>query len=188
MKWPTARDLRRLNLVTHRDVGYFVSSLVVAYCLSGVALNHVDAWNPDFVIHKRHVTVKTRASVDELTSTEIEELDALVGERRHRIVDYPTRTQAKIYYEHATLHVNLVEGTGLYERVARRPLFYQVNVLHRNSFKPWRWAADVFAVLLALVGVTGLCVLRGANGIRGRGKWLILAGAVPPVVALVLHA
>lgn len=187
MRWPTARELRRANLVTHRDLGYVVSSLVIAYCLSGIALNHVDLWDPDFVIHKEQVVVPARSSVEALEPAEIERLDALVGESRHRIVDYPTRTQVKIYYESATLHVNLVEGTGLYERVARRPLFHQVNVLHRNSFKPWRWVADVFALLLAAVGATGLFVLRGANGIGGRGKWLILAGATPPVIALLLH-
>ncbi len=187
MRWPTARELRRLNLVTHRDLGYFVSALTVAYCLSGVALNHVDLWNPDFVIHKREVSVPTRASVDGLTRAELEGFDALVGEARHRLVDYPTRNQLKLYYEQATLHVNLADGKASYERISRRPLFYSVNVLHRNSFKPWRWFADVFAVLLAAVGVTGLFVLRGKTGLGGRGKWLMLAGAGPPVVALLLH-
>lgn len=187
MSWATARGLRRLNLVTHRDLGYFVSALTITYCLSGVALNHVDVWNPDFVIHKREVTVPTRPSVDGLTEADLAGFDALVGEPRRRLVDYPTRTQAKLYYEQATLHVNLVDGTGNYERISRRPMFYSANVIHRNSFKPWRWFADVFAVLLALVGATGVLVLRGKNGLGGRGKWLMLAGAAPPVIALLLH-
>jgi len=183
---PSVRDLRRLNVATHRDVGYFVSALVIAYCVSGLALNHVDVWNPDFVVHKRRISIPVRGEA-KLTPQEIESFGALVGEEHFRVYDYPTRDQVKIYYESATLHLDLSAGKGLYERVARRPLFYQVDVLHRNSFKPWRWAADVFAVLLVLVSATGLFVLRGAQGLAGRGKWFIAAGALPPLVALLLH-
>jgi len=180
------RDLRHLNIATHRDVGYFVSALVIAYCLSGLALNHVDVWNPDFVIHKRRVTIEARVDA-KLTPADIEAYGRLVDEQHYRVYDFPTRDQVKIYYETATLHLDLAAGTGLYERVTRRPLFYQVNVLHRNSFKPWKWAADGFAVLLLLVNITGMFVLRGKQGLGGRGKWLIAAGALSPIIALVLH-
>jgi len=181
------RSLRRLNVVTHRDLGYFASSLVVAYCLSGLALNHADVWNPDFVVHKREITIARRASAAEVTLADVERYGTLVGEVRHRVWDAPTPDQIKIYYADATLHLDLVAGTGRYERIARRPFFYQVDVLHRNSWKPWRWAADVFAVVLVTINLTGLFILRGRQGLGGRGKWLVLAGAVPPTVALVLH-
>ncbi|MBP7949340.1 MAG: hypothetical protein KA004_06765 [Verrucomicrobiales bacterium] len=49
--------LRRLNANLHRDIGYFLSGLIFIYCLSGIALNHVDDWDPDFVIHKRTITL-----------------------------------------------------------------------------------------------------------------------------------
>lgn len=181
------REVRRLNAAVHRDLGYFVSALVIAYCISGVALNHADAWNPDFVIHKRTVSISGPATAAEIGPGDIESYNRLVGEPRHRVYDFPTRDQVKIYYEGASLHVDLRDRTALYERVSRRPLFYQVDVLHRNSFKPWKWAADVFALVLVIINVTGLFILRGRGGIGGRGKWLIAAGAVPPLVALLLH-
>lgn len=184
---PTLRDLRLFNIATHRDLGYLVSSLLVAYCVSGLALNHADIWNPDFVIHKTTVEVPVRSTTVDVTPSEVDALGRLVGENHYRVYDFPTRDQMKIYYESATLHVDFVAGVGQYERVARRPIFYQVDVLHRNSLKAWRWAADVLAVLLIVVNVTGLFVLRGAQGLGGRGKWLILAGATPAIVALVWH-
>lgn len=184
---PRLRDLRRLNAAVHRDLGYFVSALVIAYCISGFALNHADAWNPDFVIHKRTVPIVGPEAAAELTPGDIAAFGRLVGEARHRVYDFPTRDQVKIYYEGATLHVDLSEKTGLYERVSRRPLFYQVDVLHRNSYKPWKWAADVFALALVIINVTGLFILRGRQGIGGRGKWFIAAGLLPPLVALLLH-
>ena len=164
-----------------------MTSLVIAYCLSGLALNHADVWNPDFVIHKKLVEVPHRASSEGLTREDLDALGNLVGEKHYRVFDRPTKDQVKIYYETATLHVDFTAGKGLHERVARRPLFYQVDVLHRNSFKPWRWASDAFAVLLIVLNVTGLLVLRGTHGLGGRGKWLILAGGVPAVASLVLH-
>lgn len=187
MRFPTRKEWRRLNLVTHRDVGYFVSSLVIAYCLSGLALNHADVWNPDFIIRKKDITVPVRAAVTKLEPAEVAKLGELVGESHYRVVDYPTPTQVKIYYQDATLHVDYAAGTGHYERIARRPLFYEVNALHLNSFKPWRWASDIFATSLILVSVTGLLMLRGSKGIGGRGKWFILAGLLPPLVVIVLH-
>jgi len=37
---------RKLIIATHRDVGYFFAGLTVLYAVSGVAVNHIDDWNP----------------------------------------------------------------------------------------------------------------------------------------------
>lgn len=175
------------NRATHRDLGYFASSLLIAYCVSGVALNHIDTWNPDFQIEKRTLSLPTVGWPNELGGPEIRSLSALVGETAHRFYDVPAASQVKIYYKDATFHARLDEGIGTYERISRRPLFYQVNVLHRNSFKPWKWAADLFAIVLILINLTGLFILKGKNGLSVRGKWLVAAGALPPAVALLLY-
>lgn len=182
---PWTTQLRRLNVATHRDLGYFFTALVIAYCISGIALNHVDDWNPDFVISRQPVQLGRSYEGAELTPQVVDGFGALVGEVHYKIYDQPTPTQVKVYYQDATLHLHLDKGEGVYERITRRPLFFQVNVLHRNSLKAWRWAADVFAVLLIVICLTGLFILRGKHGLSGRGKWLILAGLVPPVAALV---
>jgi hypothetical protein len=59
--------------------------------------------------------------------------------------------------------------------------------LHRNSIKGWKWASDVFAVMLILISITGLFILKGKKGLTGRGKWLIAAGALPPLIVLLLN-
>ncbi len=45
----------------------------------------------------------------------------------------------KIHYADATLHVHLATGAAECERVTRRPIFYETNVLHRNTIDGWRW-------------------------------------------------
>ncbi|HQL31599.1 MAG TPA: hypothetical protein PLM67_15390, partial [Thermoanaerobaculales bacterium] len=46
---PGAVRLRRLVIATHRDVGYFIAGLTVIYAVSGIAVNHIDDWNPSYV-------------------------------------------------------------------------------------------------------------------------------------------
>lgn len=183
----TKSRLRRLNAATHRDLGYFFVTLIIMYCLSGLALNHVNDWNPDFIIHKEEVKLPKTYTRAEVGPQAIAQFGQLVGEGDYKVFDFPTPDQVKIYYDNASFHVNLAEGTGLYERVTRKPVFYHVNVLHRNSLKGWKWAADIFAILLIVMSVTGLFVLKGKHGITGRGKWLVAAGVVPPLVALLIY-
>jgi hypothetical protein len=179
-------NLRRLNANLHRDVGYFLSGLILVYCLSGIALNHVGDWNPDFVIHKQNVTFAQHYTAAAITSEQIAEFTALVGEVKPRLHDFPTPNHVKLYFDNATMLVDLLTQTGHYERVQRRPLFYQTNVLHRNSLKGWKWASDLFGGLLIFLTISGWFILKGKGGLNGRGKWLIAAGMVPPVAAIIV--
>lgn len=183
------KSWRRYNIALHRDLGYFFSALTIVYCLSGLALNHIDAWNPDFIIHKEEVRIEPRPSGPfRLSQEEVLLLNQKVGEERHRLYDYPTPDQVKVYYEDGSLHLNLATGVGQYEKLRRRPIFYEANVIHRNTVPGWKWAADIFAIALIVINLTGLVILRGRYGIGGRGKWLIAAGAVGPAGALLYHA
>ncbi len=185
MSAPLVRKLRRLNLSWHRDLGYFFSSLIIIYCISGIALNHKDDWDPDFIITKKTVHLdpidRTRINDDV-----IEKFGKAVGEERFKIYDFPTHDQVKVYYDNATLHVNLTTGIGEYENVSKRHIFYETNVLHRNSLKGWKWASDLFAFILILISITGIFILKGKYGFRRRGVWIILAGLFFPVAAIVL--
>lgn len=181
------KRLRRFNIASHRDLGYFFSSLIIVYCLSGIALNHVNEWNPDFIIHKDTVRIKEKYSKDQMNAAIINGFGKIVGEEKFKVFDSPTNDQVKIYYDNASLHINFSTGIGIYERVARRPVFYHSNIIHRNSVKGWKWASDVFAILLIAINITGLFILKGKHGLTGRGKWLIAAGMLPPIIAIIIN-
>ncbi|MBM3423805.1 MAG: PepSY-associated TM helix domain-containing protein [Chlorobi bacterium] len=178
---------RKINNVLHRDLGYFFAALIIAYSISGIALNHVDDWNPDFIITKKEIALDRRYDNNDITPDRIEAFSALAGENGFRLYDFPSERQVKIYYRNATMQIDLASGKGTYEKISRRPLFYEVNVLHRNSVDWWKWASDLFALMLIAITLTGMFMLRGSNGLKGRGKWLLAAGAVPPVLALLMH-
>ena len=184
--WPHRDTLSRLNMALHRDIGYACASLILAYCLSGIALNHIGDWNPDFVISKQSISLPHPFAKEEITKERIAEFGQLVQEENYKVYDFPTSDQVKIYYDNASLHLNFSTGQGIYEKVARRPVLYQVNALHLNRLKGWKWAADVFALILIILSLTGLFVLRGKYGMAQRGKWLIVAGMLPPFLALLL--
>ena len=184
MNW---KSIKRWTRNIHRDLGYFLSALLIAYCISGLALNHSDSWNSDFMLHKDTIAIPTEITSMNMNNKEtILKLSALVKEDAYKVYDYPTSDQVKIYFDKASFHVNLKEGKGLYEQIHRRPVFYQTNLLHRNSIKHWKWVADVFAILLIGINLTGLFILKGKYGITGRGLWLMLLGFLPPLIALIL--
>jgi len=184
----TVKKIRKLNVAWHRDLGYLLSSLIIVYCISGLALNHIDDWNPDFIINKKTIALTKSYSRDSINNNDIVQLGRLVGESDHKIYDFPTEDQMKIYYEDATFHINFSTGEGAYERVSKRPIFYEANVIHKNSLKGWRWVSDVFAVLLITITVSGLFIMKGKRGIGGRGKWFIAAGFLPMLIAIIVQA
>jgi hypothetical protein len=179
-------SIRKLIITLHRDIGYFFSSLIIIYCISGLALNHVDDWNPDFIIHKEKVSLNKKYVKEDLTKESILEIASLVKEHDYKVFDFPTDEQLKIYFDNATLHINLADGYGTYEKIVRRPIFYESNVIHRNSLKGWKWVSDIFAVMLIIVNCTGLMILKGKNGFSGRGKWFVAAGTLLPICGIIV--
>lgn len=125
-------------------------------------MNHVDDWNPDFIITKDTVYISHSFTKSEINEKQVLEFGALVGEKKYKIFDFPTFDQVKIYYDNASLHINFTTKKGVYERVTKRPMFYQTNVLHRNSLKGWKWASDIFAFMLIVINITGLFILKGS--------------------------
>lgn len=72
------------------------------------------------------------------------------------------------------------------ESVSRRPLIHEGNDLHLTRLNGWRWASDVFACIRMEFSLTGLFVLRSTCGMAQRGKWLVITGMRPPLLALLL--
>lgn len=184
MAAPFITRLRRWNVAWHRDLGYFFSALIIIYSLSGIALNHINDWDPDFVIYKKHIQLQQSYVKVQINAQTVQAFGRLVGEENYKVFDFPTNNQVKIYYDNATLHINFENGKGEYEKLTKRHLFYESNLLHRNSIKGWKWVSDIFACFLIIISVTGLFILKGKYGFKRRGIWFVLAGLLLPIAAL----
>ena len=177
--------LRKLNNIIHRDFGYFFAGTTIIYSLSGLAVNHVDDWNPNFVIKRRNIPITSPRDSDAITTDWVMSLLEPLGEQDHyRSHDFPSPKKVKIYLDEGSVFVDLGTQQGVYETVTRRPLFYQINFLHLSPKTYWLVFSDIFAVSLIVICLTGLFVLSGKQGITGRGAWFAGAGLLVPLLFL----
>lgn len=177
---------RKWNRAVHRDFGYFFFGMVIIYSLSGIAINHINEWNPNFVITAEEFTIDPPSSKP--TKQELKELIEPIGEKENYKSHYfPNDEYVKIFINDGTVYINLVSGNGLVEKTKRRPLFREVNYLHYNPIKYWTWYSDIFAGALIILAISGIIIPRGENGIGARGAWLVIFGIVIPIIYLFIY-
>ena len=183
MKW------RKWNNIVHRDLGYLCAGLTVIYVICGVAVNHIADWNPSFDVDRREVRVAGVTPGELATPDGVRSVLERVGVSTEYRTTFPTDSATmRIFLEDGVIDVNHHAGRATVELVRPRPILRQANFLHLNHAKRlWTWLADLYAVALGLLAVTGLFVLKGKKGITGRGAWLTGAGVVLPLVFLWLY-
>lgn len=180
---------RKINNILHRDVGYFFVGMTIIYSLSGIALNHIDDWDPNYNIENRIVNVDPEMLSSSMSSVEVDQLiEELKVNKKIKKHYYPNPQTLKVFLNGGSLTMNTRTGNGFLETVDRRPIFYEVNYLHYNHTKfLWTWFSDIFAGGLILLAITGLFVLKGKNGLKRRGVWFVLVGILIPLVFLMVY-
>jgi hypothetical protein len=178
---------RRLNNAIHRDVGYLVAAMTIIYAISGVAVNHIHQWNPNYSIERERVS---------FAPVEVTDKDAMAAAVTERLgielplsdAYRPSPESINLFFDGVTVEADAVEGTAIVERAVDRPILRDANFLHLNHAKGlWTWIADLYAVMLATLAITGMFILKGRKGFGGRGKWLFGIGLVVPLVALAVY-
>ena len=183
MKW------RKWNNIIHRDLGYLCVGLTLVYAISGIAINHIHDWNPNYKIQRLTAKVQPLGTSRPPDMDYVNSVLAALGETgRFKNVFQPDAETLQIFVAGNTVSVNLKSGAVQQEKAVRRPLFYELNFLHMNHPKKlWTWFADLYAAALGFLAVTGMLVLKGKKGLRGRGKWLVATGVGFPIAFLILY-
>jgi hypothetical protein len=162
----------------HRELGYLAVGLTLVYAISGIAVNHVQDWDPSYRRSREVSWIETpgRGTTDELAARVLPQL-SLTEPVKDVWRAAPDHLQ--VFVEGATWDVNLDTGEVVRESFAKRPFFYEINYLHYNTGKaPWTGIADVFAGVLIILAITGIFLVRGRKGL----------GFVLPLVYIVLAA
>ena len=181
-------NLSKINRITHRDIGYLITGLTIIYALSGIALNHKYDWNPNYIVDTYEFTTDlnlSRDSFNDETARAI--LKTIPGELVYKTLHFPSGNRLTIFIDGGFVQINTTNGNGIVERISKRPLFYQINFLHYNPGKWWKWFSDIFCVSLILVTITGLFIIKGKNGITRRGAILTIIGIVLPLLFLFIY-
>ncbi len=181
-------NLSKLNRVTHRDIGYLIAGLTIIYSLSGIALNHKNNWNPNYLIDNRSFTtdipISRESFNDEIAQKILKQSDV---NSDYKTFYFPSGNKVTIFVDGGLVQVNVLTGEGIIEKISKRPLFYQINFLHYNPGVWWKYFSDIFCVALMTVTITGLFIVKGKNGITKRGAILTIIGIILPLLFLFIY-
>ncbi len=205
MKW------RKLLFSLHRDVGFLCLGLTIVYAVSGVAVNHRHHWDYNYSVssEQRRLgppeillgvakqpskpwTAADRGALARQRQTElVAELCKTLGRGdAPRTVFWRNPDRLSLFFGPADSDViDYTPSTGdaLSVRRDERFLLRQLNLLHLNEPRGiWTYIADLFAVALLFLGISGVILVRGKRGLRGRGGMLMVAGFVLPIIAVLL--
>ena len=177
---------RKWNRVIHRDFGYFFLGMTLIYALSGIAINHMKDWNPNYVVVTEEIAIEPLADKPDKVAIK-KLLEAYDEDENYKNHYYPSDDVLKIFIKDGTVFIDLNTGEGLLETTRRRPILREVNYLHYNPIKYWTWYSDIFSGALILLGITGILIPRGSKGITKRGAWLTVLGFVIPLIYLFIY-
>lgn len=166
----------------HRDAGYLAVGLTFVYALSGLAINHIGQWDPNFkMVVETHQLDKPLPEDEAAAGVQI--LAELGIEDEPREAYWESDGTYQVIFDDRTI---VVDPTSLLAKdAAEKPRFFLrvANWLHYNRGKDaWTFIADGYAVLLLFLATSGIFMLKGKKGFVGRGAILIALGAAVPII------
>jgi len=181
------KQLRKWSRILHRDIGFFFIGTTILYGLSGIALNHMSDWNPNYTVELKNF--KTSVNLQKTSNPKnnilkfLDEVDKRENYKKHY---YPNPNNLKIFLKGgSSIIVNITTGKGTAEYLKRRAIFYEANFLHYNPNRIWTWFSDAFSASLILFAMTSFFMVKGKYGIKGRGGIYTLIGILIPLLFLI---
>jgi hypothetical protein len=175
-------NFRKINIALHRDVGYLAVGLTIIYGISGLALNHVGHWNPNYKKNQQILQMQPLdpgLGQDELARLAVAQLKLDAP----KAVFQPDENTLRLIYKDSTVSVDLPTGQAIKEETKPRPVLYEMNRLHLNApKKAWTYISDLYALSMIFLAISGMFIIKGKKGMAGRGAWLAAIGAAIPVV------
>lgn len=181
-------NIRKSLRTLHRDFGYLVVGITFVYTVSGIALNHRTDWNPHYTLVSEDLTLpsstQTIFSQDEINAM-LKKFDYQAVYKKHFVT---RNNEIKIFVEEGTVMYNPEQGKVELEILKKRPFFFQINKIHlAQTGQLWIWISDIMAAFLLFVAISGLFLLKGKFGLKGRGLWLTAIGIVIPLAIILFY-
>lgn len=170
----------------HRDVGYLAVGFTVIYAVSGLAINHIKDWDPNFTSLEKTITI-TPIPADLPDDEAVKLVLAAAGTGTPDDV-FRAGDEIRLSYQSGA-QVTAIGDTGEVTVQARTPRFFLrvVNWLHYNRGKAaWTYLADAYAVLLLYLAISGMFMIKGRLGLRWRGLVLVGLGIAVPASYVIL--
>jgi len=185
---PSSNRLRKQIRSLHRDIGYFCIGMTLVFAVSGLAVNHIDDWNPNYQVTRttKSINIDTALKISKNLNTAL--LNQLELDLKIRTQFWESENRYKLFAEKdTTIDINFKKQTAIIESVKQRPILSAFNRLHLNeAHQAWVIFSDIFAGLLLFLAISSIFMLKGKNGVLGiKGLWVV-AGLLVPCVFLVI--
>lgn len=168
--------------IIHRDIGFLMVGVCLVYAISGILLNHMNGKDPAFHTIEATIQLTPNLNRDELMVA----WNDKTGVPTLRKVLPLDEGHLRLMLEGGIGVYNIKRGIVDYEKYTKREFVYWINKLHYNKVKGWSIMGDFFAASLIFFAISGLVIVRGKNGIAGRGKWYLLVGILIPIIYVLL--
>jgi len=180
---------RQINRVLHRDLGYFFTGMIIVYALSGIALNHMDDWNPNYVINTETEQLNIPKNFNPADKEDIISLiNDIAARSDYKNHYFPEAGKLKVFLKKgSSIVITLKTGDATIESIRKRPVFYQVNFLHYNPGEFYKWFSDIFAITLIILAISGFFILKGKNGLKWRGTIIAGSGLIVTIIFLIIY-
>ncbi len=182
--------IRKLFRVLHRDLGYIFFGMTLIYSVTGIAINHINDWNPNYIITTKKIIVNKQllAPSTPVSDNLIKKILEETGEgKNYKNFYFPDKKNLKIFIKGGSVFVNLDSGECYLEKIKRRPILRELNFLHYNPTFVWTIFSDIFVISLIIISFTGLFLIKGGKGITGRGAWLTAIGIIIPIIFILVY-
>jgi hypothetical protein len=185
------KTLRRWNNILHRDIGYLCFGMTIIYAVSGIVLNHFksgDFLHPDYskTFTEMKVALPPGGIADKAYVLQVLRQ---AGQEDNYKSHVAGNGYVQIFLKNGSLYVDTTTGEAQLEKKTTRHVIKEFNLLHYNNLKKfYTWFSDIYAAGLIILAITGLFVIRGKNGIIGRGAWLTGIGILIPALFLIIYA
>lgn len=177
------KKLRRWLRSTHRDIGYLGVGLTVVYALSGLAVNHIEDWEPNQTTQRGHMQLQAPLpTTDQALAESVSH--KLLGPSANVDIDSIYRVDQTLEFQsgQTRFEVQLDTQSASWERDQDRFFIKTANWLHLNrGKKAWTYIADTYAVALLFLALSGLWMIPGKRGLWGRGLILVTLGVAVPI-------
>lgn len=183
--WATIKKRWRGWLrAVHRDFGYVAVGFTVIYALSGLAINHIKDWDPSFTSTEITKTI-TPIGDTETDEQAVARVTEAVGASKPDGV-FRAGDELRLSYAGGA-QVTVVGDQVTYQDRSPRFFLRVANWLHYNrGKKAWTYVADVYAVMLLYLAISGIFMIKGRLGLRWRGAVLVSLGIAVPLGYVVL--
>jgi len=169
----------------HRDIAYFYVGLIIAFSISGIALNHrQDFDSQEYIVNTEAVQLNLPSEGSDITESYLKNETRSITDHEFRGFRL-TGDNLKIYFEDAYAHINMQTGVGEIEYVETIPVLGQMTTLHKTTNIWWIWFSDIFGVAMLAIAITGMFISNGNNSFKKRGWKLAILGLVFPFIFLI---